>query len=88
MPNVSSLTHVIQRAFEDSGFLQELMKDNNIANALNKVNLALSFQDMLELEKILNDKKEITGRELLELVNSYNTGVISTKRVIPVWGSA
>ncbi|MCB9211817.1 MAG: hypothetical protein H6609_20840, partial [Ignavibacteriales bacterium] len=54
----------------------------------NKVNLALSFQDMLELEKILNDKKEITGRELLELVNSYNTGVISTKRVIPVWGSA
>ncbi|MCB9248764.1 MAG: hypothetical protein H6613_09575 [Ignavibacteriales bacterium] len=59
MPNVSSLTHVIQRAFEDSGFLQELMKDNNIANALNKVNLALSFQDMLELEKILNDRKRL-----------------------------
>ncbi|MCB0752190.1 MAG: hypothetical protein KDC52_12000, partial [Ignavibacteriae bacterium] len=85
MANFTTLTHVIQRAFQDSAFLQALMKEDNVDMSLKQFNLTLTEQDLPKLKAMLEDSKKINGREFLELVNSYNTGIsIETKRGIPV----
>ena len=70
---MATIVSVLQRAFRDEKFLNELLK--NIDHALKSADLALSPEDRKGLEQSLDAKYTVNGREFLILGNKILAGL-------------